>query len=171
MGFFRFLFKALLVIAVLIGIGLFAARFNDGPIAIIAGGELTSGELHQGPEPDWSFVKELDTVEFQLLTPARSRTTWIMEADGRVFIPSGYMTTWWGKIWKKWPAEAVKDGRIVLRAEGTRYLRSLVRRSQDEIPPEVFSELSRKYLNGSEIPDDAVSSGYMWVFELVPRPK
>jgi len=171
MGFFRFLFKALLVIAVLIGIGLFAARFNDGPIAIIAGGELVSGELYRGPEPDWSFVKELDTVEFQLLAPPRSRTTWIMEADGRVFIPSGYMTSWWGKIWKKWPAEAVKDGRIVLRADGTRYLRSLVRRSHDEIPPEVFSELSRKYLNGAEIPGNAVTSGYMWIFELVPQPE
>ena len=169
MGFFRFLFKAVLVIAVLIGIVLFAARFNDGPLEIIAVGELIAGELYRGPEPDWSFVKDLNTVEFQLLTPARSRTTWIMEADGRVFIPSGYMTTWWGKIWKKWPFEAVKDGRIVLRADGKRYLRTLVRRNYDEIPPAVFSELSRKYLQGNEIPGDAVTSGYMWVFELVPR--
>ncbi len=170
MGFFRFLFKALLVIVVLIGIGLFAARFNDGPIEIIAGGELVAGELYSGAEPDWSFVKELDTVEFQLLTPPRSRTTWIVEADGRVFIPCGYMTTWWGKIWKKWPIEAEKDGRIVLRADGKRYLRTLVRRSNDEIPPEVFSELARKYLGGNAMPDNAVTSGYLWIFELVPRP-
>jgi len=139
MGFFRFLFKAILVIAVCIGLFLFAARFNDGPLEIVAGGELIAGELHRGEEPDWSFVRDINTVEFQLLAPPRSRTTWIMEADGRVFIPSGYMTTWWGKIWKKWPLEAEKDG-------------------------------SRKYMNGAEMDGaQAMNSGYLWVFEVVPR--
>ena len=42
---------ALLIVAVLIG-----ARFADGPIAIIAGGPFSTGELVTGPEPDWSFV-------------------------------------------------------------------------------------------------------------------
>ena len=170
MGFLKFLFKAALVVAVLIGVVLFAARFNDGPLEIIAGGELIAGELHKGDEPDWSFIRDLNTVEFQLLTPPRSRTTWIMEADGRIFIPSGYMTTWWGKIWKKWPIEAEKDGRIVSRADGRRYSRQLVRRSYEEIPQKVFSELSRKYMNGAEVPADAITSGYLWMFELVPRP-
>jgi len=170
MGFLKFLFKAALVVAVLIGVVLFAARFNDGPLEIIAGGELIAGELHKGDEPDWSFIRDLNTVEFQLLTPPRSRTTWIMEADGRIFIPSGYMTTWWGKIWKRWPIEAEKDGRIVLRADGRRYSRQLVRRSYEEIPQKVFSELSRKYMNGAEVPADAITSGYLWMFELVPRP-
>ena len=48
MGFLKFLFKAALVVAVLIGVVLFAARFNDGPLEIIAGGELIAGELHKG---------------------------------------------------------------------------------------------------------------------------
>ncbi len=89
MGFFRFLLKAAIAVAILVGVVLFAARFNDGPLEIIAGGELIAGELHSGSEPDWSFVKDLNTVEFQLLTPPRSRTTWIMEADAPVFIPTG----------------------------------------------------------------------------------
>ena len=169
MGFIRFLFKAVIVIAILIGLGLFAARFHDGPLGIVAGGELVAGDLYEGPEPDWSFVKNLDTVEFQLLDPPRSRTTWIAETNGRVFIPSGYMTTWWGKIWKKWPLEAITDGRIVLRANDTRYPRRLLRRRADQIPEEVFSELSRKYMNGAEMPKDAVSSGYLWIFEVLPR--
>ena len=174
MGIFRFLLKLVLVVAVGIGILLFAARFADGPLEIIAGGELRSGELYSGEEPDWGILRDLDTVEFQLLEPTRSRTTWVMEADGRVFIPSGYMTTWWGKIWKQWPFEALEDGRIVLRASGVRYERQLVRRQFAEVPPKVFDELSRKYTSGSSgmTGDDAraaMDSGYLWVFELVPR--
>ena len=169
MGVLRFLLKLVLVLAIAIGVFLFAARFADGPLELVAGGELRSGTMHSGAEPDWSMLRDVNTVEFQLLEPPRSRTTWLAVVDGRVFIPSGYMTTWWGKIWKKWPLEAEKDGRIVLRAEGTRYERRLERRSVDEIPPGVYSELSRKYLGGQEIPVDAVTSGYMWIFEVLPR--
>ena len=82
----------LVVIAVLLG-----ARFADGPLEIIAGGPFSTGERHTGAEPDWRFVADIPTVEFQLLEPARSRTTWIIEHEGRIYIPSGYMTTWWGR--------------------------------------------------------------------------
>ena len=58
----------------------------------------------------------------------------------------------------------------MLRADGRRYSRQLVRRSYEEIPQKVFSELSRKYMNGAEVPADAMTSGYLWMFELVPRP-
>ena len=87
----------LLVLVVGPVLGLFtAARFHDGPfeggLAIVAAGSFDSGELHTGlEEPDWGFLRDYSTVEFQLLDPARSRTTWIMEYDGRIFIPSGYM--------------------------------------------------------------------------------
>ncbi len=46
----------------LVVVGLIGARFADGPIAIIAGGPFTSGELITGPEPDWSFVRDLQEV-------------------------------------------------------------------------------------------------------------
>ena len=52
---------------------LVGARFSDGPIAIVAGGPFTSGELVSGPEPDWSFVRDVREVEFQLLEPPRAR--------------------------------------------------------------------------------------------------
>ena len=53
---------------------LIGARFADGPLAIVAGGEFTSGELYSGPEPDWAFVKDVSEIEFQSLEPVRSRT-------------------------------------------------------------------------------------------------
>lgn len=150
-----------------------AARFHDGPfggpLAIVAGGPFDSGELYDGPEPDWSFLRDYATVEFQLLDPPRSRTTWIMERDNRIFIVSGYMNTWYGKLWKHWPAEAEADGRIVLRVGDTLYERRMVRITEGEVIPTVLEELSRKYVGGAPIPVSEVTSGSIWMFELVPR--
>ena len=159
----------LLVIVVGIAGVLVAARFADGPLAIVAGGPFTSGELHQGSEPDWEHLRDVETVEFQLLDPPRSRTTWIAVHEGRLFIPSGYMTTWWGKLWKQWPIEAGRDGRIILRADGRLYERRLIRiTSGPELAP-VLAELGRKYGGGMAFPMEAVSSGYLWIFEVAPR--
>ena len=153
----------------LIGILVVAARFSDGPLALIAGGPFTSGELVTGPEPDWSFVRDVQEVEFQLLEPARSRTTWILYHEGKAYIPSGYMTTWWGKLWKQWPHEAEKDPRILLRIGDKLYERKLVRIQDGPAVAPLLAELSRKYANGMEIPLEAVTSGYLWLFELAPR--
>jgi hypothetical protein len=148
------------------------ARFHDGPLAIVAGGPFTSGELHAGPEPDWSFVRDLATLEIQSLEPARSRTTWVVEHEGRVFIPCGYMNSWWGRVWKKWPLEAERDGRVILRIEGMLYERALVRRRDGEALAPVLDKLAAKYLGATgPVPNaaDQVNSGSLWIFEVVPR--
>ncbi|GEM_PF-6570356 len=62
-------------LVLLIVLALIGARFADGPVAIIAGGPVTSGELVTGPEPDGSFVRDIQEVEFQRVDPPRSRTT------------------------------------------------------------------------------------------------
>ena len=74
------------------------SRFSDGPIAIFAGGPLTAGALIEGPEPDWGFAREIDTIEFQLVTPPRSRTTWILERNGKIYVPCGYMNSRIGRV-------------------------------------------------------------------------
>lgn len=147
---------------------LVAARFNDGPLEIIAGGPFSTGTLYTGAEPDWSYVHDMAEVQFQLLDPERSRTTWILEVDGRIFIPCGYMDTTWGRIWKQWPIEAEKDGRILLRVGDTIYERNLERLSQGPLLVPVLAELGRKYAGGP-VPSIAVSSGSLWLFEVAPR--
>ena len=99
----------------------------------------------------------------------RSRTTWIVEHEGKAYIPSGYMTTWWGRIWKKWPIEAEQDGRILLRVGDDIYERQLVRIEAGPLLAPLTAELSRKYAGDSNIPVEAVTSGYLWLFELAPR--
>ena len=143
----------LLVVLVLIG-----ARFADGPVAIIAGGPFTSGELVTGPEPDWSFARDIEEVEFQLVEPPRSRTTWILEHEGRIYIPCGYMTTSWGKIWKQWPIEALEDGRAILRIGDKLYERELVRIEEGPQLTALTTQLGQKYLGGAEVPPEEPSS-------------
>ena len=161
-----------LIAVLILGIAalLIGARFSDGPLAIVAGGAFTTGERVTDPMPDWSFVHDTQEVEFQLLEPTRSRTTWIIEHEGKAYIPSGYMTSWWGKIWKKWPHEAEKDGRILLRVDGKIYERQLVRVDAGPLLGPITTELGRKYADDADaIPVEAVTSGYLWLFELAPR--
>lgn len=61
-------------------------RFEDGPNRVFSGGPLFAGELHSGPDPDWSFVNEIPTIEMQLLDPATSRRIWIVENENKIYI-------------------------------------------------------------------------------------
>ena len=158
---------SVLVLVAAFAIVWIAARLHDGPLGMIAGGPLKSGELVTvPPEPDWRFVHDIPTVEFQLLSPARSRTTWILEVDGNIYIPCGYMSTAVGRLWKQWPIEAERDGRAILRVDGKRYTRQLARIQEGEIVEKLTSEIARKY----QVPatPEAVRSGSLWLFELKP---
>ena len=163
------LLRIVVLVALVVGAVVVGARFSDGPLDIVAGGPFEAGEVVTGPEPDWSFVEGIQEVEFQLLEPARSRTTWILHHDGRAYIPSGYMTTWWGRMWKHWPYEAEKDPRVLLRIDDQIYERKLVRVQEGPMIDPLLAQLSEKYMDGAEIPADVVSSGYLWLFELAPR--
>jgi hypothetical protein len=145
-----------------------AALFHDGPIAIFAGGPFASGERVDGPEPDWSFVRGVREVEFQLVDPPRSRTTWILDHEGKAYIPCGYMNSWWGRLWKRWPQEAARDPRILLRVDGKLYERRLVRVESGPVVAPLLAELGRKYAGGREVPMESVTSGSLLLFELAP---
>ncbi len=161
----------LLVIAGL----LVGARFADGPLAIMAGGPFTSGELVTGPEPDWSFVNDVGEVEFQLLEPARSRTTWILHHEGKAYIPCGYMTTWWGKIWKQWPHYLVDDDRVILRIDGNLYQQRMIRLMDHPQLLEFMTIFRQKYGAAAESDvtveqlREALTLGDYWLFEVVDR--
>jgi hypothetical protein len=169
------LIKSLIVFLIKLGVVsaiatfgfLFAMGFADGPRGIVPGGAFQTGELVEG-EPDWSFLKDRREVEFQLLNPVGSRTAWIAEHDGRIFIPSGYMNSTLGKIWKHWPMDAERDGRVILRVDGRLYPRHMVRIMNDPALDDVLNELNRKYFGGGRVADDIVERGDLWVFELVP---
>ena len=146
----------------------FENRNNDGPSIVFPGGELISGELYTGPEPDWSFTDQVSTVHLQFDDPPSSRLTWIEESDGKIYITSDYMGTWLGRVWKHWAVNAYEgDGLGVLRIDGIRYERKLVRVFYGPLMQGVIDKKIEKYR--SRITREAIESGETWVFELAPR--
>ena len=155
----------LAVVALVIG-----ARFGDGPITVIPGGPLESGEWFTGAEPDWTFARDIMEMEFQLVEPPRSRTTWLQVHDKKLYVVSGYMNSTLGQIWKQWPAQALQDGRAVIRIDGKRYERQLVRILDDgPVLEAITAEVNRKY--DAALSADMAKSGDAWFFVLEPRLK
>jgi hypothetical protein len=134
---------------------------------VFAGGELVEGELVTGSEPDWSFVHDIGTIELQLLDPARSRLIWVLDYEGKAYVVSGYMGNRVGRIWKKWPIEAERDGRAVVRIDAKRYERTLVRIQTGAVVDGVMAELGRKYRSAAT--RATIEAGSIWLFELAPR--
>ena len=166
--------KALAVIGVLILVPVVAigtlvvtSGSADPPSAFFGGGPLIAGDLVAGPEPDWSFLGDVVTIELQLLDPPRSRVVWVADYSGKIYVVSGYMGNAIGRMWKQWPVQAEKDGRAVARIEGRRYERTLVRiRSGEDVIQGISVELNRKYGFGGP---DSIEAGTTWLFELAPR--
>jgi hypothetical protein len=157
----------LLIPVTAVGTAAVKQRFADGPNRVFSGGRLVAGDLHTGPEPDWSFVRDIPTIEMQLLDPARSRRIWVAEAEGKLYVWSGYMSTAVGRLWKRWPVQAERDGRAVLRINGTRYERQLARITSGDVLDGISAAIGSKY--PSETTRASVEAGEAWVFEAAPR--
>ena len=165
--------RGLLVIGVLVLIPVFAlaalavsTRLSDGPSVIFAGGPLVAGEMVTGPEPDWSFVRDVRVFELQLLNPPRSRTLWIVEHEGKLYLNSNYMGGLRERLWKRWPAQAERDGRAIMRINGKRYERTLVRIKTGPVVEGITAEFTRKY--GVEMTPAEVEAEELWLFEMAP---
>ena len=142
-------------------------RFADGPNRVFSGGPLESGRLHTGPEPDWSFVSDIPTIELQLLDPPTSRKIWTTEHAGKLYVWSGYMGTTVGRLWKRWPVQAERDGRAVIRIDGTRYERQLRRITSGDALDGICAAITNKY--PSQTTRATVEAGDVWLFEAAPR--
>ena len=153
----------------------FDNRNADGPSILFPGGELVSGELYTGPEPDWSFTDDVRTVELQLVDPLSSRLTFVMESEGKVYVPSGYMRSTLGRIWKDWAVQADEgNGLAVVRIDGSRYERQLVRIKEGPVLDGIAAKLASKYRAGAtpeaiEAGRASIEAGDTWIFELAPR--
>ncbi len=167
-----------LISAVAIGTLRIQRSGADGATVVFPGGEMVSGELHMGPEPDWSFTDDIFTIELQLNDPMSTRRIFILESEGKIYVVSGYMKSFLGKIWKQWAFDAdAGNDQGVLRVNNVRYPRQLVRVKQGDVLDGVAAKLLAKY-SGVPTPVSAqdiataradIEDGNSWVFELVPR--
>ena len=150
----------------------------DGATVVFPGGELISGDLHTGPEPDWSFTDDIFTIELQLNDPMATRRIFILESEGKIYVVSGYMKSFLGKIWKEWAFDADEgNDEGVLRVNNVRYPRQLVRIKEGAVLDGVSAKLLAKY-SGVPTPVSAtaiataradIEDGNSWIFELAPR--
>ena len=157
----------LLILATAIVTAAIKQRSADGPNRVFSGGALVTGDLYRGVEPDWRFVNDIETLELQLLNPEQSRRIWTASVDGKIYVWSGYMNSMVGKLWKSWPAQAEQDGRAVVRIDGVRYERQLVRITSGAGLEALTALLNEKY--GSKSTPAAIDSGDLWMFEAAPR--
>jgi hypothetical protein len=167
----KFLFQLVGILILIPVVALATLRFEnrngDGPSLLFPGGELVSGELYSGPEPDWSFTDDIRTIELQLNDPLSSRLIWIMESEGKVYIASGYMSSFLGRLWKHWAVQADEgDGQAVVRIDGVRYQRQLVRITQGPELEGIAAKMTAKYR--APTTRAAIESGNTWIFELAP---
>ena len=151
---------------------------GDGATVVFPGGEMVAGELHTGPEPDWSFTDDIFTIELQLNDPMATRRIFIIESEGKIYVVSGYMKSFLGKIWKEWAFDAdAGNDEGVLRVNNVRYPRKLVRIEEGDMLNGVAAKLLAKY-SGVPTPVSAdaiataradIEDGNSWIFELAPR--
>ena len=73
-----------LISAVAIGTLRIQRSSADGATVVFPGGEMVAGELHMGPEPDWSFTDDIFTIELQLNNPMATRRIFILESEGKI---------------------------------------------------------------------------------------
>lgn len=167
-----------LIGAVTIGTLRIQRSSGDGATVVFPGGEMVAGELHTGPEPDWSFTDDIFTIELQLNDPMATRRIFIIESEGKIYVVSGYMKSLLGKIWKEWAFDAdAGNDEGVLRVNNVRYPRKLVRIEKGDVLNGVAAKLLAKY-SGVPTPVSAdaiataradIEDGNSWIFELAPR--
>ncbi|MGI9250886.1 MAG: hypothetical protein ACR2PR_06780 [Pseudohongiellaceae bacterium] len=167
--FFKWLGIVLMIPVVGVLLIWIASRFSDGPLwAAVTGGPFRSGELVQAPD-DWSFLRDYELIDFQTMEPARSRTVWLGVLDRRLFIVSGYMDTSEGALWKHWPYYLEADDNIILRVDGNLYEQRLERINGGPLVARLISEYNRKYNIPLVNDDSPVTSGSVWMYEVVDR--
>lgn len=148
------LFGLVVAVAALFG----AARFHDGPLAVIPGGALESGAFVTDAVIDWAFARDVATIEMQLEGDETSRTVWIVVDGSNAYIPCGLGFP----PLKNWHRKALVDGRAILRIDGRRYRVTMTRIEDAALLARVGDETRRKY----ETPPRA---GEVWFFSIEVR--
>jgi len=111
--------RRLRLLPLLLGL-LSAACWSDGPVGFVPGGAFEAAP-ETGPEPDWSFAEDLDSVDVEIASsPPRTVRTGIVVVDGVPYLPVTYA------FLKRWDEVVAGAPRIVLRADGRHIQRHAV---------------------------------------------
>jgi len=155
----RWLFRLVLFV-VLAGCALaLAARVHDGPLGPFPGGKLVAGTRVTEPVTDWSFAADVKEIELQLASQSISRTTWVLVADGKAYVPASTKYPP-GKTWHR---KALEDGRATLRIAGKKYPVTLAKVEDPAVLDAVRAVAAKKYQ-----PPPGGAEG-VWLFSVTSR--
>ena len=127
------------VLAGFVVLGLVAVRSSDGPLEAIPGGPL-SGEPEGGSEPDWSFARDIETIELQVRSsPPRSVRTGILLRSGTLYVPVTLAPL------KLWPRVVLRDPRVLIRIDGRLFERVAVPVTEPRLLQELIALGQSKY--------------------------
>lgn len=115
------------------------ARRADGPIGPFPGGAL-HGQMWRGPEPEWSFATDLDTIEVEV-NPGdpRSGLTGVIVHDGKVYVPTTLVPI------KRWHRHVLEDSRVIVRIGSHLYRRCATRVTDPKLLETLINTGQAKY--------------------------
>jgi hypothetical protein len=135
-----------------------------GPLGPLAGGRLR-GQIHDGPVPDWSFTRAVETIQLETNPGSpHSVNTWCGDYQGALYIPTSLILGTDDPAERGWVKNVQADANVRVRIAGTVYPLRAVR---VEDPAELESAravLLEKY----DVAPDEHSSG-AWIFRMDAR--
>ncbi|MBW2270239.1 MAG: hypothetical protein JRH16_16870, partial [Deltaproteobacteria bacterium] len=106
-----------LLIATLVG-GAFLLSRADGPVGVLAGGPLRSGEQVDFAAMDWDALDELHELEIEIVGAGSSRTLWFSVHEGVPYVACD-LDCIGGRL-TRWPQQIELDDRVVIRIDARR---------------------------------------------------
>jgi len=114
----RRLAAILVLLCVAAALGAFLISRADGPVFVLAGGPLRSGELVPLTALDWPALDALHELEIEIVGAGSSRTLWFSVHDGVPYV--GCDLDCVGGVLDRWPRQIERDDRVVIRIDGRR---------------------------------------------------
>jgi hypothetical protein len=101
-----------------LAVGTFLLSRADGPVGVLAGGPLRSGEPMGLSDIDWIALDALPDLELEIVGEGRSRTLWFSVHEGVPYVACD-LDCMGGRL-TRWPQQIERDDRIVVRIDGRR---------------------------------------------------
>ena len=97
---------------------LFLLSRADGPVWVLPGGPLRSGEKVELSDLDWDALDERNELEMEIVGAKSSRTLWFSVHEGIPYVACD-LDAIGGRL-KRWAQQIERDDRVVIRIDSKR---------------------------------------------------
>ncbi|MBK7948881.1 MAG: hypothetical protein IPK00_09085 [Deltaproteobacteria bacterium] len=148
-------------------VSLCGSRPLDGPVFLLHGGPLRSGERVEYSDVDWEALDNIRELELELTGKQRSLRIWFSVTDGRPYFSCGLRCE--DRALKRWPHYLDEDPRIVVRVAG-KLIEGLAERVAYNSPEFIAARAHRKTkFDGGDVRSDAERAIHQAIFKWIPQ--